>query len=69
MPSLNKVLFTALITTLCFCSFAQESAIRKNIAERIPQLKAIDEVNKTPIPGIFEIFTLFCGSNFSGKLL
>jgi thiol:disulfide interchange protein DsbC len=55
MPSLNKVLFTALITTLCFCSFAQESAIRKNIAERIPQLKAIDEVNKTPIPGIFEI--------------
>jgi thiol:disulfide interchange protein DsbC len=55
MPSLNKVFFTALITTLCFGSFAQESTIRKNIAERIPQLKAIDEVNKTPISGIFEI--------------
>ena len=55
MSSLNKVFFTALITALCFCSFAQESTIRKNINERIPQLKAIDEVNKTPIPGIFEI--------------
>ena len=50
MPSLNKVFFTALITALSFGSFAQESTIRKNITERIPQLKAIDEVNKTPIP-------------------
>jgi thiol:disulfide interchange protein DsbC len=34
---------------------AQEALIRKNIAERIPQLKAIDEVTKTAIPGMYEI--------------
>jgi thiol:disulfide interchange protein DsbC len=36
-------------------SWAQEAAIRKNLAERIPQLEKIDEVSKTPIQGIFEI--------------
>jgi len=35
--------------------FAQDAVIRKNLAERIPQLPKIDEINKTPIPGIFEI--------------
>ena len=34
---------------------AQESVIRENMAKRIPQLKAIDEVTKTAIPGVFEI--------------
>jgi thiol:disulfide interchange protein DsbC len=34
---------------------AQEALIRKTLAERIPQLKAIDEVTKTAIPGVFEI--------------
>jgi thiol:disulfide interchange protein DsbC len=36
-------------------SFAQEALIRKNITERIPQLKAIDEITKTPIAGLYEI--------------
>lgn len=36
-------------------SLAQEAAIRKNLAERVPQLKAIDEVNKSVIPGLYEI--------------
>jgi len=36
-------------------SFAQEALIRKNIIERIPQLKAIDEITKTPIAGLYEI--------------
>ena len=36
-------------------AFAQEAVIRKNIAERLPDLPKIDEVSKTPIPGIFEI--------------
>jgi len=36
-------------------AMAQESVIRENMAKRIPQFKAIDEVNKTPIPGVFEI--------------
>ncbi len=36
-------------------AFADEAAIRKNIAERIPNLPKIDEVSKTPIAGIYEI--------------
>ena len=35
--------------------FAQEALIRKNIAERLPDFPKIDEVSKTPIPGIYEI--------------
>jgi thiol:disulfide interchange protein DsbC len=40
---------------LCQAVHAQEAVIRKNIAERIPALKAIDEVKKTPIAGLYEI--------------
>jgi len=36
-------------------AFAQDTVIRKNLAERIPQLQKIDEISKTPIAGIFEI--------------
>ena len=36
-------------------ALAQEAVIRKNIAERLPDFPAIDEVNKTPIPGLYEI--------------
>jgi len=35
--------------------WAQESVIRKNISERIPQLKSIDEVRKAVVPGLYEI--------------
>ena len=34
---------------------AQEAAIRKNLAERLPQLPKIDEVKSTPMPGLFEV--------------
>jgi thiol:disulfide interchange protein DsbC len=34
---------------------AQEAAIRKNLAERVPQFKNIDEVSKTGIPGLYEM--------------
>jgi thiol:disulfide interchange protein DsbC len=34
---------------------AQEAILRKNLSERIPQLQKIDEVTKTPIPGLFEV--------------
>ncbi|HEY6135498.1 MAG TPA: DsbC family protein [Rubrivivax sp.] len=34
---------------------ADEAAIRKNLAERLPSLPKIDEVSKTPIPGIWEL--------------
>ena len=34
---------------------AQEAAIRKNLGERIPGLTQIDEISKTPMPGLFEV--------------
>ncbi len=34
---------------------AQDAAIRKTLAERLPQLGKIDEISKTPMPGLFEI--------------
>jgi thiol:disulfide interchange protein DsbC len=33
----------------------QELAIRKNIAERLPRMGKIEEVNRTPMPGLYEI--------------
>ncbi len=36
-------------------AWADEAMIRKAIAERMPQLPAIDEVSKTPVPGLFEV--------------
>ena len=36
-------------------ALADEAAIRKNIAERLPDFPKIDEVSKTSIPGIYEL--------------
>ena len=36
-------------------AFADDAAIRKNIAERLPDFPKIDEIAKTPIPGLFEL--------------
>ena len=35
--------------------WAQDAAIRKNLAERLPNLPKIDEISKTPIPGLYEL--------------
>nr|WP_236580481.1 DsbC family protein [Rubrivivax sp. A210] len=40
---------------LCGPLLAQEAAIRKALAERLPSLPKIDEVSKTPIPGLYEV--------------
>ena len=34
---------------------AQEAPIRKNLAERLPQLQAIDEISKSPMAGLYEV--------------
>ncbi|TMH12596.1 MAG: DsbC family protein, partial [Betaproteobacteria bacterium] len=34
---------------------ADEAAIRKNIAERLPDFPKIDEVSKTQMPGLYEL--------------
>src|SRR5665647_466451 len=53
-----KLMKTALLAATLVATFsapAQEATIRKNLGERIPQLKKIDEVTKSPMPGLFEI--------------
>ena len=51
-----------LLAALCACSLlaafgvqAQEATIRKNLSERLPQMGKIDEISKTPMPGLFEV--------------
>lgn len=50
-----KTVFTLAALVTATCGLAQEAAIRKNLAERIPQLQKIDEVSKSAMPGLFEI--------------
>jgi len=45
----------AVLMALSFGANAQEAAIRKNLAERVPQLQNIDEITKSPFPGLYEI--------------
>ncbi len=54
----NTFFKSTLLTLLCALSlgaFAQEATIRKNLAERYPNLPKIDEISKTPMPGVYEI--------------
>ena len=57
--SLRKSLRNSLISLALTCNavaaFADEAAIRKNLLERLPQLGKIDEIIKSPIPGLFEV--------------
>ena len=52
-PRLPALLGAALL--LCAAgAFADEAAIRKNLGERLAEMK-IDEISKTPIPGLYEV--------------
>ncbi len=48
-----------LLAAACATAGAQsgspEAVIRKNLAERLPQMGKIDEVSRTPMPGLFEV--------------
>ena len=48
-------LFACTVALACGAAIAQEAQIRKNVAERLPQLKGLEEVTKTAIPGIYEL--------------
>jgi len=45
----------ALATLLPAAALAQEAAIRKALAERLPQLPKIDEITRSPVPGLWEV--------------
>lgn len=57
--SRHPLLTAASIALACLAmagpAHAQESIIRKNLAERVPQLPKIDEVRKSGMPGIYEV--------------
>jgi len=52
---LRATLAVALTATLASACLAQEAVIRENLVKRLPGLPQIDEVNKTPIPGLYEV--------------
>jgi thiol:disulfide interchange protein DsbC len=54
-PSLPRLGAVLLLAALAATASAQEAVIRKNLAERLPQLPKIDEVTKTPVPGLWEV--------------
>ena len=45
---------SALLLLSC-STFAQDAVLRKNLAERLPNLPKIDEVSRTPVAGLFEV--------------
>ena len=54
-PRRWRAALAVLALALPSLGWAQEAAIRKNLGERVPALKQIDEVNKTPMPGLYEV--------------
>ena len=55
MIQLIRTMFCLSLLGLGLSVAAQEATIRKNLAERIPQLQAIDEVSKSPMAGLYEV--------------
>jgi len=52
---IRSISLLALAASLAWPVLAQEAVIRKNLAERMPDFPKIDEVSKTPIPGLWEV--------------
>ncbi len=55
---MKKILFALIAASALLTAFganAQEAAIRKNLADRLPQLPKIDEIRKSEMPGVWEI--------------
>jgi thiol:disulfide interchange protein DsbC len=48
-----KTLWLPLLAGLAFAASANEATIRKNLSERLPNLPPIEEVSKTPFPGVW----------------
>jgi len=48
-------LLALIVACLALGAHAQEAVIRKAIGERFPEIKTIDEISKSSIPGIYEL--------------
>ena len=55
LATVLRSLLVASITLVGFSATAQEAAIRKNLAERLPNFSKIDEVKQTAMPGLYEV--------------
>lgn len=55
MTLLKPIALFSLLACSLGAAFAQEAAIRKNLAERLPTLAKIEEISKTPMNGLYEI--------------
>ena len=44
-----------LLVALALPALADEAEIRKNLSQRMPEFPKIDEVSKTPVPGLWEV--------------
>ena len=55
MKLIPTLLAGAALGLLALSATAQEAAIRKNLAERVPQMKQIDEVSPTAMQGLYEV--------------
>ena len=53
--ALRALLSGLALAGLAAAALADEAAIRKNLAERLPNFPKIDEVGKSPVPGLFEV--------------
>lgn len=54
-PQFRPLVAAAAALLFSGVAVADEAAIRKSIAERLPSFPKIDEVSKTPMPGLYEI--------------
>jgi thiol:disulfide interchange protein DsbC len=52
---LRRLAIALCAAVLSHAAFADDAAIRKNLAERLPDFPKIDEISKTPIPGLYEV--------------
>jgi thiol:disulfide interchange protein DsbC len=52
---LRSVVLMAAVGVAVLGAHADEAAIRKNLADRMPGLPKIDEVIKAPVPGLYEV--------------
>jgi len=49
--------FLVLMLLTVSCAYADETAIRDRLQKNYPQLGEINQVNKTPLPGLYEVVT------------